>query len=132
MGDDAVERAARALDEHRWKSMSVRSAECECGEIITGDDSLTEFPADEAFRRHLARAALAAAGVGETVTEWGVEHSQGLVHEEYGTPYTEARARARAAEMIAGDERRQAAYRGKVRLMRREVTPWVVVEDGAR
>lgn len=34
--------------------------------------------------------------------------------------------------MIAGDERRQAAYRGKVRLMRREVTPWVVVEDGAR
>ena len=42
------------LDVHRWKSMGVASVECECGEIVHGSDSLTQFPADEAFRTHVA------------------------------------------------------------------------------
>lgn len=44
----------RVLDIHRWKSMGVSSVQCECGEILYGDGSLTQFPADEAFRAHVA------------------------------------------------------------------------------
>lgn len=54
-----VEAAAEVLSVHRWKSMGVASVSCECGAILYGDSSLTQFPADEAFRKHLARAALA-------------------------------------------------------------------------
>lgn len=70
LSDDNVERAAKVLDVHRWKTMGVSTVECECGEIIgvptfdTGDaieDSVLQaFPADRAFRLHLARAALRA------------------------------------------------------------------------
>lgn len=65
-----VQAAAAALDVHRWKTMGVGSVECECGEVIgvekadTGDliedFALTAFPADAAFREHIARAMLAA------------------------------------------------------------------------
>jgi hypothetical protein len=52
----AVTAAAPVLGVHRWKSMGVASVECECGDILYGDES-----ADEAFREHLARAAVEAA-----------------------------------------------------------------------
>lgn len=61
IGSEEVEAAAGALGVHRWKSFSVSSVECECGEILHGDPSLISFPADEAFREHLAHAALTAA-----------------------------------------------------------------------
>lgn len=51
------------LDAHRWKSMGVSSVECECGQILYGqgdDEPLTQFPADEAFRRHVAAEVLRA------------------------------------------------------------------------
>jgi hypothetical protein len=51
---DLVEQAMGVLDTHRWRTMGVGSVECECGAIIVGDDSLTGFPADEAYRRHIA------------------------------------------------------------------------------
>lgn len=54
---DLIDRIAEVLNVHRWKSMGVRSVECECGEVISqGADTLTlgGFPADEAFRRHIA------------------------------------------------------------------------------
>ena len=50
-----------AVATHRWKSMGVASVECECGAILHGAETLTQFPADEAFRRHLANSALEAA-----------------------------------------------------------------------
>lgn len=53
------EAAADVLSVHRWKSMGVASVECECGEILYGNDRMTQFPADEAFRKHLADAAMA-------------------------------------------------------------------------
>lgn len=56
---DRIATVADVLDAHRWKTMGVASVECECGEILYGDESLTQFPADEAFRSHLARAVLA-------------------------------------------------------------------------
>lgn len=49
-----IDRIAEVLNVHRWKSMGVSSVECECGEICYGNDSLTQFPADEAFRAHVA------------------------------------------------------------------------------
>lgn len=58
--ESAVQLAAGALNVHRWKSMGISSVECECGTILHGDDSLTRFPADDAFRRHIALAVLAA------------------------------------------------------------------------
>jgi hypothetical protein len=45
------------LDKHRWKTMSPTSVECECGVILypaQGDEPLTQFPADESFRWHVA------------------------------------------------------------------------------
>ena len=70
--DEMVDAATQALGVHRWKTMGVNTVECECGEIIglpdaerTGDlieDSILQaFPADLAFRKHLARVALEAA-----------------------------------------------------------------------
>lgn len=53
------EAIAEVLSVHRWKSMGVASVECECGAILYGDDKLTQFPADEAFRDHIADAVLA-------------------------------------------------------------------------
>lgn len=50
----SVEEIMQVLDEHRWNTMGVDTVECACGEIIQGDGSLTQFPADEAFRRHVA------------------------------------------------------------------------------
>lgn len=55
---DLDELVAEVLNTHRWKTMSPKSVECECGEIIHGDDTLTGFPADEAFRHHIADAVL--------------------------------------------------------------------------
>lgn len=56
-----------ALGAHRWKTMGVGTVECECGEVMSGPGVLEgNFPADEAFRDHLARAALRAALEGET------------------------------------------------------------------
>lgn len=54
--DPAVTAAAEALNVHRWKSMGVSSVECECGAILHGETSLTQFPADEVFREHIALA----------------------------------------------------------------------------
>ena len=48
--------------------MGAASVECECGAILFGPASLTEFPADEAFRLHLADAVLALLP-GRTVAE---------------------------------------------------------------
>lgn len=61
--DEAVARAVEALGAHRWKTMGVGTVECECGAIIGSPDDtrLQGFPADEAFREHLARAVLEAA-----------------------------------------------------------------------
>lgn len=56
---DAITAAAEALAVHRWKTMGVRSVECECGAVRYGDAD--PFPADVAFRVHLAEAALEAA-----------------------------------------------------------------------
>jgi len=55
----SLEDVAEVFSVHRWKSMGVVSVECECGAILFGPASLTEFPADEAFRLHLADAVLA-------------------------------------------------------------------------
>lgn len=49
-----IEQIMEVLNTHRWESMGVSSVSCECGEICYGDESLTQFPADEAFRRHVA------------------------------------------------------------------------------
>lgn len=49
-----IDAFAEVLNVHRWKSMGVSSVQCECGEVLYGDESLTQFPADEAFRRHVA------------------------------------------------------------------------------
>lgn len=71
----AITAAMAALAAHRWKSMSIASVECECGEIINGQSIATgpsfdpdgpgyetaAFPADETFRHHLAGATLEAA-----------------------------------------------------------------------
>jgi hypothetical protein len=57
--EEAYAAAAEALAVHRWKSMGVASAECECGTIVHGDAD--PFPADEAFRAHLASEILQAA-----------------------------------------------------------------------
>lgn len=54
MSAPLVARIMAVLDVHRWKSMGVSSVECECGALLYGPDDLTEFPADEAFRRHVA------------------------------------------------------------------------------
>lgn len=69
--DAQVQAVAAALDIHRWKTMGVASVQCECGEVIeldpisTGEAienaALQAFPADAAFRLHMARAALRAA-----------------------------------------------------------------------
>lgn len=58
-GEEDVTRIAEVLDAHRWKSMGVSSVECECGAILYGP-GLTQFPADEAFRRHVATHVIAA------------------------------------------------------------------------
>lgn len=50
----SAEKIMQVMDVHRWKSMGVSSVQCECGEVCYGDESLTQFPADEAFRRHVA------------------------------------------------------------------------------
>jgi len=52
-----VPAAMNALAVHRWKTMGTGSVECECGEVVHGDAD--PFPADEAFRRHLAEAMVA-------------------------------------------------------------------------
>jgi hypothetical protein len=55
------EEVASAFDTHRWKTMGVRSVECECGAILHDPASqpLRMFPADRVFREHLADAILA-------------------------------------------------------------------------
>lgn len=47
---------AAVLAVHRWKNMSTRSVQCECGAVIFTalGAELTQFPADDAFRLHLA------------------------------------------------------------------------------
>lgn len=60
---------AQVFDTHRWKSMGVTSVECECGEILYGDHNLTKFPADDAFRAHLAEGVLAILAAQPTVAE---------------------------------------------------------------
>lgn len=60
---------------------------------------------------------------------WGVAHSQGFISDEYGREFDEKKARARAADLAAGDERRVREHRGMVRLRRRRVTPWEDVPD---
>lgn len=47
------------LGAHRWKDMGIDWCSCECGAILRGDASLTGFPADNAFREHVADAILA-------------------------------------------------------------------------
>lgn len=56
----AIAAATRALSVHRWRTMGATSVQCECGTICDGNN-LNAFPADEAFRAHLAGAILAAA-----------------------------------------------------------------------
>lgn len=68
--EETLAAAANALDTHRWKTMGVASVECECGAILAVDSAATDdaveddvlraFPADAAFRAHLARAVLEA------------------------------------------------------------------------
>ena len=58
------EQVMAVLDEHRWKSMGVSSVDCECGAILYGP-GLTQFPADEAFRRHIAAHIIALLRAGE-------------------------------------------------------------------
>lgn len=79
--------------------------------------------------RHAALIAQVLADAGlvapeSTRTEWGVQHAQGFVSNEYGRPYTEAQARQKATGIEAGDHRRRREARGKTRLMTREVTEW--------
>lgn len=52
--------------------------------------------------------------------EWTVQHAQGT----HPGPFTEQRAREWIASDIKADERRQHAYRGKQRLLRRYVSEW--------
>lgn len=49
------EKVSEVLGEHRWKDMGIDWCSCECGEIMRGESLLTTFPADEAFRAHLAQ-----------------------------------------------------------------------------
>lgn len=65
----------------------------------------------------------------ETHTEWAVEHSQGVYTGDSWSPLTEKRAREWAEANRARDENRQAAYRGRTRLLRREVTEWVPADE---
>lgn len=53
-----IEQAAELLSVHRWKSMGLNTVECECGAILSGGMELTGFPADQAFRDHIATATL--------------------------------------------------------------------------
>ena len=65
-----VDKVMAVLDVHRWKTMKGHSLTCECGVVLTLDDSAlvpedmsSEFyhsPLDEAFRRHIAEAVVAA------------------------------------------------------------------------
>lgn len=50
---------ASVLDLHRWSSMGTGTVLCECGALIQGDGDLRGFPADKAFRHHIAAAVLA-------------------------------------------------------------------------
>lgn len=45
---------AQVLDQHRWKTMGVDFARCECGQLCRDDGSLTRLPGDQAFRTHVA------------------------------------------------------------------------------
>ena len=56
----ARDQIAWVLGEHRWKSMGSTSVECECGEVVLGEAS--PFPADGAFRGHLADEILSEVG----------------------------------------------------------------------
>src|SRR5665647_2871522 len=76
----AVEVGARAVNDHRWRSMGVGSVQCECGAILHGDDSFTQFPADATFRAHLAAAVLSAIGYADLVNE--VENLRITVRED--------------------------------------------------
>lgn len=87
----AVTAATEAIGAHRWKSMGTASVECECGEIIHGQSialgpsfdpdgpgyETAAFPADEAFRRHLATAALGAAAPHIRAQAWRDGYGQG-------------------------------------------------------
>lgn len=64
--------------------------------------------------------------------EWAVRHSQGIYEGRYGFPLTEKQARAWMADDIARDHRRQSAYRGRQRLLRRTVTPWVEIDTATK
>jgi hypothetical protein len=48
------------LDLHRWKTHNGHTLECECGVIITAEmpGEYYHSPLDEAFRRHIAEAAV--------------------------------------------------------------------------
>lgn len=59
--EDRVKAVMDVFNTHRWRTMGVSTVECECGQIFTGDGALTQFPADEVFRRHLAWEAICAA-----------------------------------------------------------------------
>lgn len=55
---ERLDEVMEVLDAHRWKSMSPSSVECECGEqvfISTATPTLTMFPADREFRKHIAQ-----------------------------------------------------------------------------
>jgi len=66
-----ITEVAEVLAVHRWKSMGLNTVECECGEILAGGMELTGFPADQAFREHLAQAVLnAAAAKLEMLARW--------------------------------------------------------------
>ena len=59
-----VEKVMFILDLHRWKTFyrEGEGLECECGALITGQmpDEYYHSPLDEAFRRHIAEAAVQA------------------------------------------------------------------------
>jgi len=67
------EAIAEAINVHRWKDMGIDWCSCECGEVLRGDGSLAAFPADAAFRMHLASviAALVSSPSVETETPDG-------------------------------------------------------------
>ena len=72
---------AEVFDQHRRKSMGVASVTCECGEILHGDDNMTQFSADEAFRLHMASHILALFAAQPTVAQVKAEALQGATYD---------------------------------------------------
>jgi hypothetical protein len=84
MSNQTRDALAEALGAHRWKSMGVASVECECGDILYGDSSMTQFPADARFRQHLADAILASPALAVPV---GVERVEYLWKSDDGKSF---------------------------------------------